>query len=59
MMQGDDIRNQRTKAEEIHLQHQDVDTHVCVALWVIAEQLFETRETFAIVLDTLQKQGKL
>lgn len=52
MMQGDDIRNHRRQAESdaTNVAYDDA-SHLRLALWVIAEQLYEIRQLISISLE--------
>jgi hypothetical protein len=56
MMQGDEIRNQRQIAQNADTDHNTLESHATVALWVIAEQLFELRSLVGIVTDSERKE---
>jgi hypothetical protein len=54
MMQGDDIQKQRIQAEENYEKTPTFERHGALALWVIAEQLFEIRAIAATFQEALQ-----
>ncbi len=56
MMQGDDIRNHRQLAEKDFAQADVNEAHTNLALWTIAEQLYEVRALLGIVVDSDRKE---
>lgn len=56
MMQGDDIRNHRMEVEQIDKLAPSLDGKRVLALWTIAEQLYEIRALFGIVVDSDRKE---
>lgn len=66
MMTGDDIQKRRQRAEEDVKLHSDIhdvaglisyqNAHTSLALWVIAEQLYELRANFAILIERTEKK---
>lgn len=67
MMLGDDIRNQRIQAEKDAAfgegNHTDDPLYLkargILALFVMAEELYELRQNLGILLDRLEDGGKL
>lgn len=63
MMLGDDIRNQRLQAEKDAALPQDDGAYLpargILALFVMAEQLYELRANLAEVLNRLEDRGRL
>ncbi len=51
MMTGDDIQKQRQHAEKDFDKYPGYDSHISLALWVIAEQLYEIRKNLGILID--------
>jgi hypothetical protein len=50
-MSGDDIRNMRAEVEKTDQYDPSLDKKQLLALWVIAEQLFEVRSLFGIIVE--------
>jgi hypothetical protein len=51
ILDADDIRKQRQIAEEAFFATQSHHMHFTLALWVIAEQLYEIRSLISISLE--------
>jgi hypothetical protein len=51
ILDGDDIRRQVHQAEENYERAPVHERHATVALWVIAEQLYEIRQLISISLE--------
>jgi hypothetical protein len=51
ILDGDDIRRQVHQAEDWYGKVRTFESHATVALWVIAEQLYELRQLISISLE--------
>lgn len=51
MIEGDRIRNHRQAAEQIDTDESTLQAHTNLALWIIAEQLYEIRRGLEIARE--------